>query len=195
MLLRCYTPLPFALLQPNPLAFRPICHIFWSGLFWLQGTHTPQTRSRQRPRDSHGAPRWEEEPEFMEKETPPPFLELRWLAISACVVISPALANDRTAAWIPLSWELISNWPRASVWSWSQGRGSWSVKRFTAVGVLSSTSCQLALARLCEGHYVPWAEGRAHSLEELCGWGLLNGIEWMLFTMFKKRFSPQLWLS
>lgn len=84
-------------------------------LFGLQETHTTQTSSRQRPRDSHGTPGWEEEPEFTGMEMPPPFLELGGLAISACEGIAPALAKGATAAWIPLSWELTSDWPRASV--------------------------------------------------------------------------------
>lgn len=96
-------------------AFRSICHICWSGLFWWQGTHTTQIGSRQRPRDSHGAPRWEEEPEFTEMETPLPFLG----HLSFKALANPASANHPMAAWIPLSWELISTWPRGSLWSWS----------------------------------------------------------------------------
>lgn len=93
-----------------------------------------------------------------------------FLIISACKApANPALTNHTMAAWIPLSWELIYTWPRGSLWSWSCKMFLVS-QEIHAVGVASPTSCQSALARLCEGHNIPWAEGRALFLVELCGW-------------------------
>lgn len=109
--LRWCTPLPYAFLQ----RLDPFVRYADQGCFGGKG-HIPLRRAQGKGSETLMELLAGKGSQTSQKWKP----HLPFLVISACKALTiPALTNHTMAAWIPLSWQLVSTCPRGSLWSWS----------------------------------------------------------------------------